>query len=106
MADMRNYKEELKEAVKREREADKNWGWNIKSVTKTIAKIGWGYLEYLGSDESFTVEIIADAVRGTIPNGSRIYAFIGEEHWNDAKTFDEGIKMVVHAMARSAHSTY
>lgn len=110
MADLRNYKEELKEAVKREREADKNWSWSLKAVTKTSAKIGWGYLDYIGENELFTLEITEDedlnTVCGTLPNGQKIYSFIGETRWDDAKTFEEGVKIMVHAMARSAHFTY
>lgn len=112
MKDLRDYKENIKSAVAKERDNDPNWSWNVKSINKTIAKIGWGYLDYIGETESFTVEIVDDdecdlhVVVGTIPNGNKQHVFIGENHWDDAKTFQKGIETVIHSMARSAHNTY
>ncbi len=109
-ADMREYKEVLKAAVAKEREADKNWSWRIKAVTKTAARIGWGYLDFLNEDESFVVEVNylsgEPTVVGTMPNGCQKYAFIGTNHWNDASTIEGGIALVIHEMAYSAHRTY
>ena len=75
MADMREYKETIKAAVARERDADENWSWGVKAINKGIAKISWGYLDYIGEKEFFTVEVTEDeaftSVVGTIPNGSK-----------------------------------
>lgn len=44
--DIRSYREIIKAAVARERQADPNWSWGVRSITKGIARIGWGYLDY------------------------------------------------------------
>lgn len=113
MKDLRNFKNTIKNAVAKERNDDPNWSWNIKGITKKIAKIGWGYLDYIGETDCFTVEIFeddgdvnCDCVIGKMPSGDKKYAFIGPDHWDTAKTFEEGIAMVIHSMARSAHNTY
>jgi len=112
MIDIRNYKETIKAAVAREREADENWGWNVKAVTKAAARIGWGYLDYLGEkDAAFVVEIeelegFDPCVVGRMPNGGAQYAFVGPKRWDDAETVEEAISLVIHAMAASAHRTY
>ncbi len=111
MFDLREYKETIKAAVAREREADKNWSWSVKSVGKAKAKIGWGYLDYIGEKDLFEVEIgdyqgLSECVVGKMPNGCKKYAFVGPKHWDDAKTIEEGIALVIHAMASSAHNTY
>lgn len=110
MTDMRNYSETIKQAVARERSADENWSWGVKAVNKGIAKISWGYLDYIGEKDFFTVEVTDDetltVVVGTIPNGSKKYSFIGPDHWDDAKTIEDGIAQIIHAMACSAHNTY
>ena len=57
MTDLRTFNDTIKTAVAREREADANWSWNIKAINKGSIKIGWGYLDYIGEKESFTVEV-------------------------------------------------
>ena len=110
MLDLRNYKEVVKEAAKREREADKNWGWYVKSITKNEVKIGWGYLDYIGEDTAFVVRAYdyedIKGVEGYLPNGCKTYALVGDSRWDDAETFEEGIAIVIHSMACSAHRTY
>lgn len=44
--DIRSYRETIKAAVAHERQADPNWSWGIRSITKGVARIGWGYLDY------------------------------------------------------------
>ena len=111
MFDLREYKETIKAAVLREREDDENWSWSVKSVGKTKAKIGWGYLDYIGEKELFEVEIeeleeYDPCVIGKMPNGQKMYAFVGPNRWDDADTVEAGIARVIHAMASSAHNTY
>lgn len=110
MADMREYKEIIKAAVAKERRADKNWSWRVVSINKSAAKIGWGYLDYLGEKDPFTVEIedvdCNPAVVGTLPNGDKVYRFIGLYHWDDCKTIGEAISSAIHGMASSAHNIY
>lgn len=110
MADMREYKGTIRRAVKAEKDYDKNWNWTVKAVNKGKATIGWGYLDYIGETDNFIVEIVEDetcpAVVGTMPNGVKKYAFIGDSRWDDAKTFEEAVAVIIHSMATSAHYTY
>lgn len=83
--DIRSYRETIKAAVAHERQADPNWSWGIRSITKGVARIGWGYLDYIGEKEAFTVEVLQDeengkvAVLGVIPNGSKVWRFVGPD---------------------------
>lgn len=71
-----------------------------------------GYLDYIGEKEAFTVEVLQDeengkvAVLGVIPNGSKVWRFVGPNHWEDGPTIEGCIASAIHEMARSAHKTY
>lgn len=112
MFDLRKCKEIAKAAVAKERELDENWGWSLKAVNKNEIRIGWGYLDYIGEKDLFTVTVDTDSdpdtpfVTGTIPNGSKVYAIVGPKHWHDYKTIEKAIAGVIHSMACSAHNTY
>lgn len=112
MVDFRSYKDTIKAAVAAERERDENWGWTVKTINKSVVKIGWGYLDYLGEKDAFTVEILVgedsdeSTIVGTIPNGKKVYCWVGSKHWHDCKSVERGIALVIHGMAASAHSTY
>lgn len=111
MEDLRNYKDTIKAAVAAEREKDENWSWSVNAINKGIVRIGWGYLDYIGEKDFFTVEIVEEdsdepTVVGTIPNGKKVYCWIGPQHWHDCKTVERGIASVIHSMASSAHRTY
>lgn len=112
MVDMREHKGTVRSAVAKERQSDENWSWSIKSVTKRCAKIGWGYLDYIGEKESFIVEVADDKETGTtmaigtLPNGKTVCRLIGPESWNDCKTIEEGIASAIHGMACVAHNIY
>lgn len=110
MVDMREYKETVKAAVAGERQADENWSWRVASITKGAAKIGWGYLDYIGEKDFFSVEVNDEdgdvAVIGTIPNGSKVYRFVGTHTWDDCRTNEEAIASAIRGMAASAHNTY
>lgn len=64
--DIRSYRETIKAAVAHERQADPNWPWGIRSITKGVARIGWGYLDYIGEKEAFTVEVLQDEENGKV----------------------------------------
>lgn len=111
MKDLREYKEVIKEAVRKEREADENWSWSVKAVNKTSARIGWGYLDYLGETDLFEIKIDdtdedEPTVIGYLPNGNKVYRWVGPHHWNDCSTIEEAIASAIHGMAASAHNTY
>lgn len=112
MTDLRKYKDIVVAAVAKEREADKNWSWNVKAVNKSEIRIGWGYLDYIGEKDPFTVTVDTDIdpdtpfVTGTIPSGSKVYAIVGPDRWDDYDSIEKAIAGVIHSMACSAHNTY
>ena len=112
MVDIRDYKGTIREAVRRERHCDQNWAWKVRAINKSAAKIGWGYLEWLGEKGAdFVVEVdegkdIGTVVIGRVPDGHQVIRFIGDSRWDDFKTVDEGIASVIHGMAQYAHLTY
>lgn len=121
MFDLRNYKPVIMEAVKLESEHDSNWNWKVKAVNKAEVRIGWGYLDWLCSSKEskhFTVKLIVDEVNGK-PDVSlagyypddptmrdSLYVWIGDRHWHDAKTIEDGLRLIVHAIANRAHNTF
>ena len=117
MADIREYRETIKAAVAAERKADKNWSWNVKSVNKTEARIGWGYLDYLGETETFTITVEETpfetdpekslvCVIGSVPNGSKVHRFVGPDRWDDDPTIESAIASAIRGIARIAHNLY
>lgn len=110
MTDMREYKDMIRKAAAEERAKDPNWSWSVKAVNKDTARIGWGYLDYIGETDLFTVQVTEfdgmTCVIGTMPDGEKHHAFIGESRWDDAKTIGSGIRNVIHRMAVQAHSIY
>ncbi|MBQ6679521.1 MAG: hypothetical protein IJM76_05805 [Lachnospiraceae bacterium] len=110
MMDLRAYREVVKTAVARERAADKNWGWSVKAVNKGTVRIGWGYLDYIGCDDTLDLTVFNEddltVVTATAPNGHREHVFVGDTRWDDAKTIDEAIGIAVHAAATYMHSVY
>lgn len=128
MYDLRNYKQVIKEAVKRESDTDPNWNWKLLAVNKTEVRIGWGYTDWLGEKEPFRVRLyeyyIDDmpdpdlSLAGFFPYeksfgniyedyaSDYLYCWIGDKHWHDAKTVENGLRMVIHNLALEAHSRY
>ena len=121
MFDLRNYKPVIMEAVKLESEYDSNWNWKVKAVNKAEVRIGWGYLDWLCSSKEnkyFTVKIIIDEVNGK-PDVSlagyypddptmrdSLYVWVGDRHWHDVKTIEDGLRLIIHAIANRAHNTF
>ena len=112
MHDMRDYKGVIREAVRQERHKDQNWTWKVKAISKTKAQIGWGYLDYIGETTPFIVTIDDEddvdepLVIGVFPDGYRVYSWVGQRHWHDASTIEEGLAKVIRMIAMEAHSTY
>lgn len=109
MADMRNYKDAIKRAVAAERKADEYYSWNIVSIKKAVALIGWSYLS--PKDGCFMVEAHDEEsdniyVTGTLPNGRRIYKTVGDTRWDDSDTIEGAVAAAIRGMARVAHSIY
>lgn len=131
MFDLRDYKSVIREAVKLESDRDPNWNWKVKAINKTEIKIGWGYLDYLCDgrrNEYFSVKLIEMyfddegnllkkevgeselSLAGFYPDDptmrDSLYVWIGDKHWHDAKSLEDGLKLIVHAIANRAHNTY
>lgn len=109
MTDLREYKEIIKKAVERERKCDANWSWSIKAINKSEIKIGWGYLDYIGQKEPFSIKVAEDPEDGIVEGvyGSlRTYILIGEGYWNDTPDLGKGIEMAIHSLAQTARNVY
>ena len=113
MIDLREYADVVKSAVARERRCDQNWDWKVHSVGKGEIKFDWGYLSDFLKEKAahFVVkagedEDIGRWAEGIVPNGHKVILFIGEKHWDDCRTFGEGIACAIHSMAQYAHSVY
>ena len=121
MFDLRDYKSTIREAVKLESERDPNWNWKVKAINKKEIRIGWGYLDYLSDgkrNEYFSVKLIVDelggkpdlSLAGFYPDDPTVrdslYVWIGDKHWHDAKTIEDGLKMVIKGIASRAHNTF
>ena len=35
-----------------------------------------------------------------------LYVWIGDKHWHDAKTMEDGLRMTIHGIANRAHNTF
>ena len=115
MIDFRQYRDVIKEAVAKEREADKNWSWSVKAVRKKEVEIGWGYLRYIGDDGFFTlreggsVDSAIDDVFlvGRDPNEAfSVGIDVGNDRWSNADTVEEGIALAIHRIAEEAKHRY
>lgn len=121
MFDLRNYKPIIKEAVKLESERDPNWNWKVKAINKTEIRIGWGYLDFLCDgkrNEYFSVKLFEDeldgepdlSLAGFYPDApttcDSLYVWIGDKHWHDAKSLEDGLRMIIKRIANCAHNTF
>ena len=114
MVDLRDYKIVIRDAVAAERERDKNWGWRVVRVNKNSIVIRWGYLDYIEEKDSFVIRLMEDdgdvSLAGFMPGDptlrDSLYVWIGDKHWHDCKTVDEGIRCAVRGIANRAHNTF
>lgn len=111
MVDFREHRDIIKRAVSIERLSDRNWTWRIKSIAKSIVRIAWSYMEYVGEkDSAFTLHVVgneaAQTVVATAPDGHQKFVLIGTDRWCDAPTLDRGIAAAIKAIAAYAHSVY
>lgn len=111
MADMREFKEVIKNAVADERHLDRNWTWRINGITKNEIRIGWGYLDYCGIEDCFKVKAqeVDDEVMITIHDhwgDSHGAVLVGQKFWDDAEDVSKGLKIAINALANMAHSLY
>ena len=110
MIDFREYKDQIRAAVREESKKDKNWNWRVISIAKNAVKIGWGYFDYLEEKEPFVIDAVQDVDHGRVyfrlPYASNVVTFFGNDEWMDAKSFAEAVVKVIHSGARYARSVY
>lgn len=114
MIDFREYKDLIREAVRREDEADENWKWSVTSIGKKKVRINWSYLDW--GEKRYPFELCGGLDEETVregttviaiePNGAREYVLIGPKHWHDTKNIEDAIKMAIRWMGEYAHSRY
>lgn len=123
--DLREYRKVVLDAVAKEREADANWGWRVKRVGKKKISIRWGYLDYIGQKGDFSIRLSEDEEDGVVDvnligclddeyedewfrdcDADGLFIWIGDRHWHDAKTIEEGLAKMIDRIARLAHNRY
>jgi len=115
MADLRSYKSVVLDALKvlREKDAErmpdgKGWGWSLRSISKNKILLKWGYIP----DIRISIRLYVDPEDGDTHLGGRmddryptdymndmdgddLFIWIGDMHWHDASTIEEGLKMII-----------
>lgn len=122
MADLKNYKNIIKEIVKKVDEEDDGWKWKVKNIDKHQVEIYWEYLgECNGEKDSFIVTLQHDRIVdfkepnyqilvGRNPDGSRIHGELVTEGEPDRYGIEikveDGLKNVIRSIAAYAHHCY
>ena len=121
MMDFRKLRSVILDAVAREREADKNWGWHVKRINKDKILIRWGYLDYIGQKGDFSIRMFSDCGDVSLvgcmddeyesewfrnDDADDLCVFVGDRHWHDAKSVEEGVPKLIHQIAVLAHARY
>lgn len=113
MFDMREYGDLLRKLVAEENKKDEGWKWSVKSISKSKARIFWGYLEYCGCKEPyFTIELEDTGegcwIHGKDEHGGPIVIEIVTD--KDLPflniTPDKALEIAVRGIAGKAHSCY
>lgn len=125
MIDLKNYSDIIRKAVKAESENDKNWKWSVKSISKDLIKIRWGYLaEMNGENDSFIIRLypehvndfeepVTQVLSGRHPNEEEIiFDFVTEDepdpddYLNIDTNIKEALPRLIHRIAVYAHNCY
>lgn len=115
MIDLRNYKDYIYELVAKENEKDKNWRWSVKSVGKSLARIRWGYLDYLEETENCFLLTIdegaGDWLYAKRPHGGIIECYLVVEgapnpQLGAEQNIKTGLQCAIEEIAYTAHHFY
>lgn len=114
MADMREYKRTILDAVKVEREADSLWSWRVVEVNKGKAKVRWSYFDYIEQKENIIITAGSDPtdeegegfVKVCIPGFWGTYVFVSTHSWGDVDTFEKAIRVAIRSAAVHCHNCY
>lgn len=115
MIDFRDYKDDIRAAVRKESENDKNWYWRVKTINKGKVEIVWQYAnELLECPFPFTMTYFEDyyddgelcdaGLKMVEPGGHIEFVFIGDDIIADVNTVEKGIAAVIHTIAVYAHN--
>lgn len=113
MLDLRNHKDLIHGLVAEANENDTNWKWSVKSISKTEARIFWGYLEYCDQPEPcFSInleEFVGDwMLTAKDEHGDTLTGVIVED--KDIPEFntplDTAIREAIGRLVRLAHYLY
>lgn len=112
--DCRPYASIIREAIKEANRDDKLYRWSVTAINKGEVRFAWGYLGE-GSKELFKLRINANEVDNDkyvvveIPYSTHDewkFVTVADHRWADARTIEEGIKMVIKAASRYARNTF
>lgn len=106
----KSYENTIKEVLA---EASKNdcWDWTVLSIKENTVSLFWSYLE---ESKPFTLTIIDKGIKNSrisiwvdIPNSATgCCCFVGNGYWDDAKTVEEGIALVLNEAIRVAREIF
>lgn len=116
MIDLRNYNEYIRELVAAENAKDENWKWSVKSIGKGLARIRWGYLDYLEEKENCFLLFLENDESGSWlfarqPHGELIECYLVVEGEPNPRLGAEmriksGILSAIEEIAYYAHNYY
>lgn len=113
MLDLCEYEDIIIDEVEKADDEDRDWNWWVESVSKTKAKIVWGYLAFCNpSNPYFTLKLTSDR------NGCVLHAVSEQNEFLDGEIveckehpdFNTPLKVAIQRMIASivgiAHSAY
>lgn len=115
MIDLRDYGVQIRQLVAAENEKDENWKWSVKSISKNRVSISWGYLDYIGEKNTFSItaneypddEFLGNNVVYRHPSGDMIsFRTVGNKPGDTDGTIEGAITAAFKGIAYYAHSRY
>ena len=107
------YEDLIRDTVADVSRQDKYWGWKLNDCGHHSMCIHWDYLDYIGQKSDFKItyhEVCSErwfsGDMGTDYIDDSPVVTVGDARWDDAKTIDDGIRMIIRQIARIAHSRY
>lgn len=113
MLDLREYEDLIIDEVEKADDEDRDWNWRVESVSKTKAKIVWGYLAFCNpSNPYFSLKLISDKNGCVLHAESEQREFLdGEiveckEHPDFSTELKVAIPRMIASLVSIAHSEY
>lgn len=111
--DLRNYKAAALAGVEAVNVKDSRWDWHLSGLGKKGISIRWSYLDYIGQKADFEITyeeageekwLSGDMGNDYIDDSPVVT--IGDARWDDAKTIEEALRVMIRQIAMIAHSRY